>query len=147
MNRFFLAVVLGMTFINQTLASGPADAEIWAGRIIKARLIESGVLKLVKPNAERFPTVEHILVDLEKSWIGFSVEQKRMLILSTLIYGGAEGGSLELLDRLIGPDSDEALKGLSIESDSLENRLGISREQAVRIDKVLRHLKSLRNRS
>jgi hypothetical protein len=139
-----LVLVLVVLQVPNVIASDQADAELWIGRITAARLVESGIVKRADPNSDRFPTVEHVLAELITPWSEFDTNQKRLIIAAVLLYGGPEGGTYELLDRLIGVDKDKALMGLTLDSELLSSRFGVSKPDADRLVKLLNKLKSSR---
>lgn len=123
--------------------TGP-NAELWVGRIIMAELFHTMIVKSTNPSKERFPSVEHVLIELEQSWSGMDVHQKRTIIITVLLYGGPEGGTYGMLNRLIGADQDRALPGITLDPGRLSERLGFSKQEANRRAELLENLKSKR---
>lgn len=143
MKRLIIAILF-VALQPMLKASDEQELVLWIGRALRARLLETGILKCGQRDIEQWPTVEHVILDVGKVWPRFSPPDKQAFVLAVLLYGGTEGGALNLLDRLIGSDSDNAVETLTLTSVELSERFGYSDVEAVRLAKLLNDLKSRR---
>ena len=134
-----------MIVLSLAAQSNANDAiSVWLGRLQRARFLELRLVMSADINAETFASVDDVLAQIAGPWRTFSIEDKQAFIVAALLYGNAEGGSLEMLDELIGKDDDRALALLSIDKNVLNKRLGLSDSECRRIDEIVRRLQDRR---